>query len=135
MKKMEVLWEKMEVLEEEEANKTMKKHVMWGKTKKFFLNKTLFVQNTRFLWLEWVANKSLSQVAKNTWQKFWKNLTKCFSRLGSSFTRKSRRELRIILSKLVTGASTREPVAKLNCKNAKNLEILKIFQVFFTIGG
>ena len=69
---MEVLWEKMEVLEEEEANKTMKKHVMWGKTKKFFLNKTLFVQNTRFSWLEWVANKSLSQVAKNTWQKFEK---------------------------------------------------------------
>ena len=36
MKKMEVLWVKMVVLEEREADKTMKQHVMQGKTEKFF---------------------------------------------------------------------------------------------------
>ena len=45
----------MEVLEEGEVDKTMKKHVMQGKTEKFLkivLNITLFVQNTRFSRLE-----------------------------------------------------------------------------------
>ena len=67
MKKMEVLWEKMEVLVEGEVDKIMKMHVirgkieMRGKTEKFLktvLNITLFVQNTRFSQLEWVVNKS-----------------------------------------------------------------------------
>ena len=46
---------KMVVLEEGEEDKTMKQHVMQGKTKKFLktiLDLTLFVQNTRFSRLE-----------------------------------------------------------------------------------
>ena len=45
----------MMVLEEGEADKTMKQHVMRGKIEKFLktiLDLTLFVQNTRFSWLE-----------------------------------------------------------------------------------
>ena len=46
---------KMVVLEEGEADKTMKQHVMQGKTEKFLktiLDLTLFVQNMRFSQLE-----------------------------------------------------------------------------------
>ena len=46
---------KMVVLEEGEVDKTMKQHVMQGKTKKFLktvLDLTLFMQNTRFSGLE-----------------------------------------------------------------------------------
>ena len=45
----------MEVLGEGEADKTMKQHVMQGKTKKFLktvLDLTLVMQNTRFSGLE-----------------------------------------------------------------------------------
>ena len=55
MKKLEVLREKMVVLEKGEVDKTMNKHVMRGKIEKFLktvLNITLFVQNTRFSQLE-----------------------------------------------------------------------------------
>ena len=75
MKKMEVLWVKMVVLEEGEADKTMKQHVMQGKTEKFLktiLDLTLLVQNMRFLQLEWVASKSLGQVTKIQCDKIWK---------------------------------------------------------------
>ena len=44
-----------------EVDKTMNKHVMRGKTEKFFktvLNLTLFVQNTHFSRLEWVVSNS-----------------------------------------------------------------------------
>ena len=46
---------KMMVLEEGEADKTMKQHMMRGKTEKFLktvLDLTLFVQNMRFSRLE-----------------------------------------------------------------------------------
>ena len=57
--------------------------------------------------------------------------SKCFSSLESPLVNKSRRELRILLYKLTTGASTREQVAKLSRENAKNLEILKNFLSIF----
>ena len=78
MKKMEVLWEKMEVLEEGEVDKIMKMHVMQGKiemrgkTEKFLktvLDLTLYVQNTHFLQLKWVANKSTKSLDTN-FEKF-----------------------------------------------------------------
>ena len=78
MKKMEVLWEKMEVLEEGEVDKIMKMHVMRGKiemrgkTEKFLktvLDLTLYVQNTHFLQLKWVANKSTKSLDTN-FEKF-----------------------------------------------------------------
>ena len=73
MKKMEVLWVKMVVLKEEEADKTMKQHMIRGKIEKFLktvLDLTLFVQNKHFSRLEWVASKSLGQVTKNSYDKF-----------------------------------------------------------------
>ena len=74
---------------------------------------------------------SREQVAKSSRQnpvtQILKNLSKCFSRLGSLLVSKLRRELRIILSKLATRASTYEPIAKLSHKNTKNLVILKFF--------
>jgi len=82
---------------------------------------------------------SHKQVAKSSCQKpMWqilKNLSKCFFQLEGLLASKSRRESRSILSKLATGASTREPVAKMSHENAKNLEILNFFEVFFAIGG
>ena len=78
MKKMEVLWEKMEVLEEGEVDKIMKMHVirgkieMRGKTEKFLktiLDLILFVQNTHFSRLKWVANKSPKSLDTN-FEKF-----------------------------------------------------------------
>ena len=80
----------MEVLEEGKADKTRRQHVMQGKTEKILktvLDLTLFVQNTYFLRLEWVASKS--QKTRDT------NLSKCFSWLGSPLASKSRRKLRI----------------------------------------
>ena len=82
---------------------------------------------------------SHKQVAKSSHQKpMWqilKNLSKCFFQLEGPLTSKSRRESQSILSKLATGASTREPVAKMSHENAKNLEILNFFEVFFAIEG
>ena len=72
MKKMEVLWEKMEVLEEGEVDKIMKMHVMWGKIEKFLktvLDLTQFVQNTQFSRLKWVENKSPKSLDTN-FEKF-----------------------------------------------------------------
>ena len=43
-----------------ETNKTMNSHVMRGKNEKFLktvLQKTFIMQNMRFSWLDWVANK------------------------------------------------------------------------------
>ena len=82
---------------------------------------------------------SREQIAKSSRQKpltqILKNLSKCFSRLGSPLASKSRRKLQIILSKLVTGASTRKPIAKLGHGNVKNPEIFKFFYVFFVTRG
>ena len=125
------LWERW-------ANKTMNSQSERGKTEKFLkpiLKKTIIVQNTRFLWLKWIANKSPNQVAKKPLRQNLKNLSKCFSRLGSPLVSKSRRKLQIILSKLVTGASTRKPIAKLGHGNVKNPEIFKFFYVFFVTRG
>jgi len=64
---------KMVVLEEGEADKTMKQHVMQGKTEKILktvLDLTLFVQNTRFLRLECVVSKLPGPVTKNPCDKF-----------------------------------------------------------------
>ena len=99
MKKMEVLWVKMEVLGEGEVDKTMRVHMMRGKTKKFLkivLDLILVVQNPQFSRLDWLASKL-------------------------------RRESWILLYELVTRASTREQVTKLSHENAKNPKNLKFF--------
>ena len=72
---MKVLWVTMEVLEEGEENKTRCVHVVQGKTEKFLKtiwDLTLFVQNTRFSWLNWPTSKSAKWVAKIPWIEFWK---------------------------------------------------------------
>ena len=63
------------ISEEGEADKTMKQHVTRGKTENFLktvLDLTLFVQNKRFSWLDWVVSKSPSQIAKILYENFWK---------------------------------------------------------------
>ena len=74
---------------------------------------------------------SREQVAKSSRQnpvtQILKNLSKCFSLLGSPLASRLGRESQSILSKLATRASTRKLVAKLSRENAKNPEILKIF--------
>ena len=72
MKKLEVLREKMVVLEKGEVDKTMNKHVMRGKIEKFLktvLDLTQFVQNTQFSRLKWVENKSPKSLDTN-FEKF-----------------------------------------------------------------
>ena len=68
---------------------------------------------------------SREQVARSSRQNpMWQivqNLSKCFSRLKGPLTSESRS----ILSKLVTEASTREPIAKVRRENAKTPKNLK----------
>ena len=64
-----------------------------------------------------------------------KNLTKCFLRLEGLLASKSWRELRSILNKLATGASTREPVAKVSRENDKNLENWNFSKSFSRLGA
>ena len=66
---------KMEVFKEGEADKTMRQHVMRGKTEMFLktiMKMTLNAQNTRFTRLELVTNKSPVQVTKNSCDKILK---------------------------------------------------------------
>ena len=62
-------------LEGRGTDKTMNSHNKRGKNE-IFLKTTLKInlkmQNMRFSRLEWVTNKSPSQVAKNPFDKFWK---------------------------------------------------------------
>ena len=127
----------MEVLREGKADKTMRVHVMQGKTEKFLkivLDLTLVMQNTIF-----TIGLTREKVAKLSYQnplnKILKILSKCFSQLEGPLVSKSRRESRILLCKLTTRASTHKQITKLSRENAKNLEILKIFQVFFATRG
>ena len=72
MKKMEVLWVKMEVLGEGEADKTKCVRVMQGRAKKFLkivMDLTIFVQSTQFLRLEWVVSK-LPKSLNKIFEKF-----------------------------------------------------------------
>ena len=50
------------------------------------------MQNTRFSWLKWVANKSLGLAAKTLKDKIVKKFFKCFSRLEGLPVRESRDE-------------------------------------------
>ena len=129
-KKMEVLCVNMVILEEGEMDKTMNSHEMRGKNEIFLkttLKITLIVQNTRFLRLEWVANKSPSQAAKNPCDKFWKIWLSIF-RDWKVHPRVSHKESRETLwVKLTTRVSTRESVAKLSCENAKHPDFWKNF--------
>ena len=98
---------------------------MRGKTKKFFKivwDLTLFVQNTRFSQLKWLASKSPKWVAKNPWTKFWKFCLKYFSWLGHPPASESRKLLR----KLMTRASTCDKVWKMT-KTQKFWKFSKCF--------
>ena len=75
MVKKGVLWMRTVSLEKGGMDKTMNSHNMRGKNENFLkisLKITLNEQNTRFSQLEWVANKSPSQVAKTRVTNFEK---------------------------------------------------------------
>ena len=75
MVKKGVLWMRTVSLEKGGMDKTMNSHNMRGKNEnllKISLKITLNEQNTRFSQLEWVANKSPSQVAKTRVTNFEK---------------------------------------------------------------
>ena len=59
-----------------------------GKTKKV-LKAVFETQNTRFLWLKQVTNKSPGQAAKTFKDKIVKKISKCFSRLEGLPARES----------------------------------------------
>ena len=72
---------------------------------------------------------------QNPFNKILKIWSKCFLQLEGPLVSKLRGESWILLCKLVTGASTRDQVAKLSCENAKNSEILKYFLSIFCDWG
>ena len=82
---------------------------------------------------------SRKQVARSNCQKpVWqilKNLSECFSQLKGPLESKSRRESRNILSKLATGTSTHEPVAKVSRENAKNPKNWNVSKSFSWLGA
>ena len=56
-----------------EMNEQDNEQSKWVREKlKSILKTVLKAQNTQFLRLKWVANKSPNQVAKNPWDKIWK---------------------------------------------------------------
>ena len=127
---MDVLCVNTVILKEGRMDKMMNSHEMWGKNEKFLktaLKITLIVQNTWFSRLEWVANKSPVQVAKNPCDKFWKICLSTFRdwKVHPQVSREGSRES--IWVNLVTGAFTRELVAKLSCKNPKKPDFRNFF--------
>ena len=100
-------------------DKTMNSHNKRGKNEKFLktaLKITLKAQDTCFSWLEWVANKSPIQVTKNPCDKIWKICLSVFC----DWKVHSRVSSETFWVKLATGASTREPIAKLSRENPEN---------------
>ena len=96
--KMKVFGVKMAVLREREreVEKTKRKARDVMETKKFWKTVwvlTLFVQNMWFLWLNWLASKSLNWVAKIPWTQILENYSNSFSRLGLPLTNESRMPL------------------------------------------
>ena len=123
-------------LEGRGMNKTLNSHNKWGKNKEFLktaLKITLKAQNTHFSRLEWVANKSPSQAAKNPCDKFWKICLNVFHNLKVHLwvSREGSREPFWV--RLATGASTREQVAKLSRENAKNLDFWNFSKSFLQL--
>ena len=106
--------------------KTMNSHESLREKLKIFKNYPKSVKHAFF-----ATVPSRVQVARTSCEtpetKFLKNLSKYFSRLEVPPTRKSRRELRKLLSKFVTEASTLEQATKLSREKSKNPEFLKIF--------
>ena len=81
---------------------------------KWIVKFPLFLPNTRFSRLKWVANKSLGQAAKTLKDKILKNFLSIFCdwKVYQRESRKlSRENLWVILT---TGPSTREQVAKID---------------------
>ena len=114
-------------------DKTMNSHKMRGKIEKFLktdLKITFIVQNTRFSRLEWVANKSLMQVAKNSCEKFWKICLSVFcdwkfhSRVSCNGSRQA------FWVNLATRASTHETVANLSRDKPQNPGFWKFLRLF-----
>ena len=87
-------------------------------------------QNTHFLRLNQVADKSPNQAAKHLWDKILKKMSKCFSLLEGPPMRKLQREPWKLLYNLATKASSREQVAKLSCENAKHLDLWNFSKYF-----
>ena len=125
-------------LEEAETDKTMNSHNMQGKNEKFLktaLKITFKVQNTHFLRLEWFVNKSPIQVTKISCDKLWEICLSVFYdwkvhlRISHEGSRKA------FWVNLATGASTREPVAKLSCENPKNQYFWNFSTSFSRLGA
>jgi len=120
---MEVLCVNTMILKEGRTDKTMNSHEMWGKTEIFLktaLKISLIMQNTCFLRLDWVANESPKQVAKNLCDKFFRIYLSVFRDWKVYSRARHDWSCQTFWVNLATEASTREPVAKLSRENPKN---------------
>ena len=81
------------------------------------------------------CNKSQIQVTKNPCDKIWKICLSVFCdwKVHSQVSHKGSRKTFWV--KLATGASTREPVAKLNCENPKNPKFWNFSKSFSRLGA
>ena len=137
MMKMEDFLENMVSLGGRGTDKTMNSHNKRGKNEEFLktaLKITLKVQNTHFSPLEWVANKSPSQAAKNLCYKFWKICLSVFLDWKVHLWVSCDGSHEPFWVRLATGASTREQVTKLSRKNAKNPKFWKFSKSFSRLG-
>ena len=98
-----------------------------GKLKSFFLKLSLKCKTCDYHdWNEsWISHQI--KLPKNPWDKIWKFCLSVFRdwRVHTWGSRKGSCETFWVY--LTTGASTREQVAKLSCKESKNPEFLKKF--------
>ena len=123
---------------EREVEKTKRKARDVMETKKFWKTVwvlTLFVQNMWFLWLNWLASKSLNWVAKIPWTQILENYSNSFSRLGLPLTNESRMPLdELAICKLLLVKESWTILGKLVSESPKGrvenfLYFLKIFKI------
>ena len=112
---------------EREMNGQDNEQLKWTRENKKFLKTILKAQNTRFLWLRWVTNKSPNQVTKTHVKKFWKTCLSVFCNWKVHPQGIHEGSHGSFWVNLTNGASTREQVAKLSGEKSKSLDFWKIF--------